>query len=228
MSRISQLFLAGLSLIFLCNWYILRKTEHEIYKNIKNIPKNEVGLVLGTSKLNQNGEENLFYKYRIEAAAKLYYEGKIKTLILSGNNDSKYYNEPLDMKKSLTKLGIPAESLICDYRGVRTYDSILRAKNVFNNKNITIISQKFHDVRALFLAKQFGINAVAYAAQDVPLGYANKTLLREYLARPKAILDVYVLHPAFSKLNIEIPFWEKSAVTSDSISIYLPDSTLVK
>ena len=231
LSKCSFVVILIITLILFCNWFIIRQTETKIYSNLQKIPKNEVGLVLGTSKYLSNGQVNLFFKYRIEAAAKLYYEGKIKQFILSGNNDSEFYNEPLEMKLAMNKLGIPNEIMTLDYNGDRTYDSILRAKELFKNKQFTIISQRFHDVRALFLAKENGIDAVAYAAEDVPNGYANRTIFREYLARPKAFLDVYLIHPAFSKLNEEIPLKKLKKVLfeskSDSISIYLPDTSRV-
>jgi SanA protein len=170
---------------------IVSSTESKNYYSLYNMPSNDVGLVLGTSKAIHGGKENIFFRYRMEAAAKLYREGKVKFLILSGNHDSVFYNEPNDMKKALMSLGVPENVMTLDFAGFRTYDSILRCKEVFNQNNFTIISQPNHNSRALFLANELGINAIAYAAQDVPASY--KTMLREYLARPKAILDVYLL-----------------------------------
>ena len=177
--------------VLLANIWIVFSTEEKNYYTIGSIPSNDVGLVLGTSKAVLGGKENMFFRYRMEAAARLYKEGKIKFLILSGNHDSVFYNEPNDMKKALMSLGVPENVMTLDFAGFRTYDSIIRCKEVFNQQKFTIISQPTHNARALFLAHQLGIDAVAFAAQDVPTGY--KTYLREYLARPKAILDVYLL-----------------------------------
>lgn len=177
--------------VILANVWIVLSTEEKNYYTIGNIPSNDVGLVLGTSKAIHGGKENMFFRYRMEAAARLYKEGKIKFLILSGNHDSVFYNEPNDMKKALMSLGVPENVMTLDFAGFRTYDSIIRCKEVFNQSKFTIISQPTHNARALFLADQLGIDAVAFAAQDVPSGY--KTYLREYFARPKAILDVYFL-----------------------------------
>lgn len=164
-----------------------------------------MALVLGTSKLTEKGKENLFFRYRMEATARLFKEGKVKYIILSGNNDSEYYNEPLDMKKALLNLGVPENVMTLDYAGFRTFDSIIRCKLVFNQDNFTIISQNFHNARALYIARHEGINAIAFAAQDVPNGYSLRTLIREYLARPKAVLDVHLFRPnADVKTNIEI------------------------
>jgi len=180
--------------ILMCNIWIVYSTDDKNYYSLEKLPSNDVGLVLGTSKAVQGGKTNLFYKYRMEAAARLYKEGKVKFLILSGNHDSVFYNEPNDMKKSLMRLGVPENVLILDYAGYRTYDSIIRCKEVFNQRKFTIISQPTHNARALFLANNLGLDAVAFAAQDVQSGY--KTYFREYLARPKAILDVYILDRA--------------------------------
>ncbi len=178
-----------LVLILLGNIWIVLSTTSRNYYDIHTLPSNDVALVLGTSKAVHGGKENLFFKYRMEAAARLYREGKVKYLILSGNHDSVYYNEPADMRQALFKLGVPANVMILDFAGYRTYDSIVRCKKVFNQRRFTIVSQPTHNARALFLAQHLGIDAVAFAAQDV--SPTSKTYIREYLARPKAILDVY-------------------------------------
>ena len=139
----------------------------------------------------------------MEATARLWKEGKVKTLILSGNNDSEYYNEPADMKRALLKLDVPQEAMILDYAGFRTFDSVVRCKTVFGHRKITIISQNFHNIRALYIGNHEGMEAIAFAAQDVPDGYSLRTLVREYLARPYALLDVYILHPRPEKGNVE-------------------------
>lgn len=179
--------------VLLANFWIVLSTEKRNYYFVNEMPTNDVGLVLGTTKSIHGGKENMFFRYRMEAAARLYREGKIKFLILSGNHDSVFYNEPNDMKQSLMSLGVPENIMTLDFAGFRTYDSIIRCKEVFNQSKFTIISQPTHNARALFLAQQVGIDAVAFAAQDVPTGY--KTYIREYFARPKAIIDVYLLNP---------------------------------
>ncbi|MEZ0538559.1 SanA/YdcF family protein [Fibrella arboris] len=185
----------GILLVLLCNWWVVYSTRSQIYFDLNGLPANDVGLVLGTSRFVKGGKENLFFRYRMEATARLWKEGKVKYLILSGNNDSEFYNEPEDMQKALLKLGVPSDVMIPDYAGYRTFDSILRCKDVFKQHHITIISQNFHNARALYIGNHEGINAVAFAAQDVPDGYSLKTLLREYMARPLAMLDVHLLRP---------------------------------
>ena len=179
-------------IVLLCNLIVVLSSRNKIYFNVKSMPSNDVGLVLGTSKFVAKGKENLFFKYRMEATARLFKEGKVKYLILSGNKEQ-YYDEPNDMKKALTTMGVPENAMLMDTAGYRTFDSVLRCKEVYNQQKVTVISQNFHNARALFLCEHEGIEAVGFAAQDVPDGYSVKTLFREYLARPKAMLDVYIL-----------------------------------
>ncbi|WP_199736706.1 SanA/YdcF family protein [Fibrisoma montanum] len=193
----------GVTTVLICNWWVVYSTRDQIYFNIDRLPSNDVGLVLGTSKFVRSGKENLFFRYRMEATARLFKEGKVKYLILSGNNDSEYYNEPVDMKRALLKLGVPETVMLLDYAGYRTFDSVVRCREVFNQQKITIISQNFHNARALYIGNHEGIEAVAFAAQDVPDGYSLRTLIREYLARPYAILDVHIVRPQPEKGNWE-------------------------
>lgn len=181
--------------VLLCNWIVVLTTRHKVFFDIASLPSNDVGLVLGTSKYVAKGKENLFFKYRMEASALLFKEGKVKYLILSGNKEAETYDEPRAMKQALTKLGIPEDVMLLDTAGYRTYDSVVRCREIYGQDRVTVISQNFHNARALYLAEHEGLNAVGFAAQDVPNGYSLKTLLREYLARPKAMLDVYVIRP---------------------------------
>ena len=189
------LVIAALLVVLALNSWIVNVARPYTYFAIDSLPVRNAGLVLGTSKGLQGGGDNLYFKYRMEATARLFKTGKVKYLILSGNNDSEYYNEPQDMQKALLALGIPADAMISDFSGKRTYDSILRAKYLFKENSITIISQNFHTARALYIAHEEGLDAVAFAAQDVPEDYSYYTLIREYLARVKAILDIHLLSP---------------------------------
>lgn len=179
----------------MCNWIVVDTTKNKVFFDLKSLPSNDVGLVLGTSKYVARGKENLFFRYRMEASALLFKEGKVKYLILSGNKEAETYDEPKAMKQALTKLGVPEDAMMLDTAGYRTYDSVIRCREIYGQDRVTVISQNFHNARALYLAGHEGLDAIGFAAQDVPDGYSVKTLLREYLARPKAMLDVYVLKP---------------------------------
>jgi SanA protein len=179
--------------VLLCNWWIEYSTRKQVFFDLQKLPSKDVGLVLGTSKYVAKGKENLFFKYRMEASARLFKEGKVRYLILSGNKEGESYDEPRAMQKALLKLDVPVEFMLLDTAGYRTYDSVLRCKEVYGQTNVIVISQNFHNARALYLCQHKGVEAVGFAAQDVPNGYSFKTIFREYLARPKAMLDVYLL-----------------------------------
>jgi len=170
-------------------------TAGRIYTSIETIPVNDVGLVLGTSKLTKHGKPNLHFNQRIEAASALYHAGKIRHLLVSGDNHVAGYDEPTDMHDALVAAGVPATAIICDYAGFRTLDSVVRAKEIFSLRHCTIISEEFHCPRAVWIAQQHGLDAIAFAAPDVSLkGWSLRADVREQLARSWCAVDLYVLH----------------------------------
>jgi SanA protein len=172
-----------------------KATAGRIYSSLAAVPVNEVGVVLGTSKLTKHGKPNLHFDQRIQAAAALYAAGKVRHLLVSGDNHIKTYDEPDDMKAALIAAGVPAGAITCDYAGFRTLDSVVRAKEVFGLTQCTIISEAFHCPRAVWIAQQHGLDAVAYAAPDVSLkGWSLRADVREELARTWCAVDLFVLH----------------------------------
>jgi SanA protein len=180
-----------LALVFGCNIWIIASTRSQIFYDVSSIPFNDSGLVLGTGKLMEKDRVNQHFVKRIDAAAALYHEGKVKRLILSGD---KGYDEPMEMKRALLQRGVPESALVLDNFGSRTLDSVVRARDVFKCARLTIISERFHDFRALFLSRYYGIDAVAYAPNDLSIRWMIRPTAREYLARVKAVLDLYVLN----------------------------------
>jgi len=188
------------------NYWIVYKAKDAVYSKVNDLPKNKVGLLLGTSKYRAQGGINLYYAYRIDAAVALFNAGKIDYILVSGDNGTEYYDEPTTFKNDLVKRGIPEDRIVLDFAGFRTLDSVLRAKEVFGQESFTIISQKFHNERAVYLAKHFNINAIGFNARDVTHRYGLKTRAREYLARIKASIDVvFNVQPKFlgEKIKIE-------------------------
>lgn len=169
-------------------------TDGQILTDVKKVQPKKVGLVLGTSKYVISGGRNLFFKYRIDATVKLFKAGKIQHILVSGDNGHKSYNEPEEMRKELIKHGIPDHKITLDYAGFRTFDSMIRCKEVFCQTDIILITQRFHLHRAIFLANRFDIDVIGFEAKDVPENYALKTRVREYFARVKALLDIYILN----------------------------------
>lgn len=195
----------GLSLwlllvIIACNVQVNRKTAKALYDDLNLVPACEVGLLLGTNPYLKNGLPNKYFLYRIEAAVQLYQAKKIQYILVSGDNHRNDYNEPEEMKKALIKKGIPETSILMDYAGFRTLDSVVRAKTVFGKERFMIISQRFHNERALYLAQYNHIEAVGFNAQDVTAYYGLKTRVREYLARLKLFIDLWFeVNPKFLK-----------------------------
>ena len=186
--------------------YISYRASDFLYESSADIPKNKVGLLLGTSKYAEGGRINLFYKYRIDAAVELFESGKIDFILVSGDNSTTSYNEPSTFKDDLVARGIPENRIFLDYAGFRTLDSVVRAKEIFGQTSLTIISQKFHNERAIYLAKNHGIEAIAFNAKEVTGSYGLKTDAREYLARVKASMDLlFNKEPKFlgEKISIE-------------------------
>jgi SanA protein len=179
-----------------CNMWVILSTDNQVYTELREIPASKVALVLGTSKRFADGRPNTYFENRINAAARLYKEGKIKHLILSGDNRTKYYNEPRDMKNALLQRGIPEEAITLDYAGLRTLDSMARSKLIFDQDELIVVTQKFHSYRAVFIGEYYDIKTLAYAADDLPLRESMNILFREFLARPMAVLDLYVLRKA--------------------------------
>lgn len=182
---------AGLIILMVvANWLIDTKTKDHLFSDVSLVPYNEVGLLLGTSKYAREGGYNDHYKLRVQTAYELYKAGKIRFILISGDNGTPYYDEPSTIRKDLLSLGVPAENIYRDYAGFRTLDSIIRAKSVFGLDRFTIISQAYHNKRALYIAHSKEIDAVAFNAGDGSNSdISNKT--REVLARVLAVLEVH-------------------------------------
>ncbi len=165
-----------------------------IFHSVDQIPQHQVGLVLGTGKTTARGNLNLHFTQRIAAAAKLYRAGKVRHLLVSGDNHLASYDEPTDMRDALVAAGVPTNAITCDYAGFRTLDSVVRAKTVFGLQEFTIVTEAFHCPRALWIARQHGLEAVAFAAPDLGVRWSARVKARESLARVWCALDLYVLH----------------------------------
>jgi SanA protein len=194
MITIIGLALLAAGLTFAANRACKHAAAGRIFTSLEMVPANDVGLVLGTSRLTRQGKPNLHFNQRIAAAA-LYQAGKVHHLPVSGDNHIASYDEPTDMRDALNAAGVPTEAITCDYAGFRTLDSVIRAKEIFNLQQCTIISEEFHCPRAVWIARQHGLDAVAFAAPDVGLkSWSLRADAREQLARDWCAVDLYVLH----------------------------------
>jgi len=180
-------------------------TNNIIFHDVNKIPRNRVGLLLGTTRFLGNGQENWYFNFRIRAAVNLFNSQKIEYIVISGDNSKKSYNEPLDMKNELIKAGIPPEKIYLDYAGFRTYDSVIRLDKIFGQKKFTIISQDFHIRRAIYIARRLNLQVIGYDAPDVDVYNGFKTKLREKFARILVFIDLMInKEPKFLGERIEI------------------------
>lgn len=176
--------------VFATDRWVTSSTRQQLYNDIQKIPHNKTGLLLGTAKFLKRGQINYYYQYRIDAALALFRAGKIDFILISGDNSTEHYNEPETMLADLVAQGVPKEKIFLDYAGFRTLDSILRCKEVFGENNVTVISQPFHNQRALFIANHKEVAAIGFNARDVNSYGGLRTQAREKLARVKMLLDL--------------------------------------
>lgn len=196
------------TLIFFTIWAnnkISKEIEFFIYSDLSKVPNNKTGLILGTAKYLKNGYKNEYFFNRIDAAVELYNSGKISYIIVSGDNSRKDYDESSDMMSELVERGIPRDNIFLDYAGFRTLDSVIRAKEIFDQNSFIVISQKFHNERAVFLARKYGLSVFGYNAKDVS-HKSYKTKIREVFARDKVFFDLlFNIEPRFYGEKIIIP-----------------------
>jgi SanA protein len=213
--------LAGLAvaLLLLGNLWVVQSTQPYVYSGIEALPQNDVGLLLGTSPWSRKGNESALFQHRIDAAAALYKAGKIRHVLASGANPDSTYNEPRKMYYALVEAGVPPEAITLDFAGFRTLDSVIRATVVFKLDRYTVISQRFHVYRAVFIARSDGVPAIAYAPPETSDRQRRRQLLREALARFNAIIDVFLLKtrprflgdPIYINLDPSVEIPEKEA-----------------
>ena len=177
--------------IGICNGLVKQQAKGRVYSEVSEVPYRKVGLVLGTIPL-VNGRPNRYYQYRMDAAAELYFAHKVSYLLLSGDNHISHYNEPESMRQSLIERGVPDSVIYLDCAGFRTFDSMVRAKKVFAQDSVTVVSQQWHDERAIYIAGHYGLDAIAFCAKDYTAGRRVylKNHLREALAKVKVVLDL--------------------------------------
>lgn len=181
-----------LAVVLFSNLRIRNASLDYLYDSEDTIPGNRVGLVLGTAPFLRKDVANPYFQHRIAAAAKLYHARKVEYLIVSGDNRTRWYNEPEQMRRELVAQGVPDSIIYLDYAGLRTLDSVVRARKIFGQQRFTIISQKFHNQRAVFLARSKGLHAIGFNADDVSLEQNLRTQVREWFARVKVFYDLLI------------------------------------
>jgi|GEM_PF-100247 len=197
--KILKLFAIGAAcvmlLIIMCYYIVVWDASGKTYDNVEEIPHNKVGLLLATSPITPGGAHNYCFENRIKAVYELYKAGKIDFIIVSGGDYSQSRkngcNEPEAIRDSLVARGIPENRIVLDYEGFRAVNSIAKAKQVYNLDSLTLISQKYHNERAIYLADKYALVAIGYNAKPSPICCKRlKNTLREFLARPIMFLDI--------------------------------------
>lgn len=194
----------GLGFLIISNLWVSRYAQYAT-NHLDLLPTELVCLVLGTNKTLANGQPNAFYQHRMEAAAQVYRAGKCQKLIVSGALPTAQYNEPDEMKNSLIVLGVPAEVIFCDYAGIRTLDSVVRFKQIFGQSSGIVVSQEFHNARAIYIAQHHQIQLTGFNAQELSSYRTLKTRLREIFSKGLVVLDVLVFHTKPRYLGDKIP-----------------------
>jgi len=178
--------LAGTLLAWLAERRLDRMAEAWSFTDAAKVPSVDVALVLGTAPIGPEGGPNRYFVYRLDAAAALWKAGKVKYFIVSGSGQ-----EPTAMRAGLIERGVPAEAIYRDPAGYRTWDSVLRARDIYGQKRLVIVSQPFHLDRALFLAREAGLEAWGLEARDVDTPYSVFTELRRFPSALRAYYDVW-------------------------------------
>lgn len=188
---ILSLVLLCIAVIVCCQFIVLNAAKGRTYSDVNQIPHREVGLLLGTNPLGRSGRPNQFFLRRIDAAVAMYEAGKVDRIIISGAKRGEDYDETEAMRQALVSQGVPDSLLVLDGEGFRTIASIKRAKDVFEADTLTLISQQFHNERALFMARHYGIDAIAYNATNTSSRKWKIIMAgRECLSRVKAVFEV--------------------------------------
>lgn len=170
--------------VVLAAWFADRRMAREAadwsFADIAQVPAAEVALVLGTAPIGPEGGPNRYFVYRLDTAAELWKAGKARVLLVSGNKVGESYDEPAAMRAGLMARGVPDEAIRIDDGGYRTRASVLRARDVYGQSRILIVSQRFHVGRALYIAHRAGIEAWGVDARDVDTPYSVFTELRRF------------------------------------------------
>ncbi|WP_289856792.1 ElyC/SanA/YdcF family protein [Duncaniella freteri] len=181
--------------IAVCNILVVNNAKGRTFDNLSDVPTREIGLLLGTSPITPDGAHNYYFDNRMKAAADLYHAGKIRRILVSGGDytmtEKHGCDEPTAMRDSLVAHNVPDTCIIEHWQGWRTINSIEAVKNLYDFDSITIISQKYHNERALYQADHFGLDAVGYNAEPSPIKSSRiRNAIREYMARVKLFIDL--------------------------------------
>lgn len=191
----------------LAQWWVFATSSRWVYQRVEDVPTAPVGIVFG-AKVYESGALSPVLEARVRAAVDLYHAGKVRKLLMTGDNGRASYDEVTAMKRRAVALGVPAVDVVRDFAGFRTYDSCYRAREIFGVDRAVLVTQAFHLNRAVFLARRLGIDAVGFAAPPgMPDYMIRASERRELLARAAAVSDT-LLHRRPKYLGHKEPLFE--------------------
>jgi SanA protein len=196
--RLSFALFAWSSISVLCGVVLIsdqivaRAASGRCFDDLTTCPEVNVALVLGCTPRVSGDRPNRYFTSRMDAAALLYHSGKCRYLLVSGDNGRSDYDEPTAMRDALLDRGVPESAIVRDHAGFDTLDSVLRAREVFGQDAFLVVSQAFHNERAICIARHHGIDAHGWNAEAVKGASAAKTRFREKIARVKTMLDLHL------------------------------------
>ncbi len=194
------------------NWFMIVLSSDQYSADLKQVPEAQAAMVLGASVIAGKKPSGILLE-RLDRAVELYRHKKVQKLLLSGDNTKKYYDEVNVMKDYVLRRNVAAADIFLDHNGLRTLDSIYRAKHVFKARKLIIVTQDFHLPRALFLANHIGLKSYGYAANSGRVDISLKMKLREFSARVLAFLDAYVLESKPRYLGKTTPLSKNGRIT---------------
>ncbi|MBA2779995.1 SanA/YdcF family protein [Billgrantia kenyensis] len=212
---LGALLLLGLLLFVSANLWVLGKTHARIEHDLPLCGPERVGIVFGTSHWTRSGVRNPYFDARINAASRLLRLGRVEHLLLSGDNRTRQYNEPITMWRDLRSQHVRDEDMTLDYAGFSTFDTLARARDVFGVEQVLLVTQKWHLPRALFIADALGLEARGCSAPSRPVAGVWRLQAREWMARAATVGDLYLWgrEPYFlgplEPLNIAPPAWRQ-------------------
>jgi vancomycin permeability regulator SanA len=181
-------------------------TDQDRYDQLYDTPHHKVAIVFGAG-VQPNGEPTPYLKRRVETGASLYRHHKVDILLLSGDNRTSHYNEPVAMKKYAQRLGVPADRIVLDYGGYSTYDTCYRAHAIFGLREAVLVSHGYHLPRAMTTCNRLGVQSVGVATQPMSIpgrDYSLNYIVREVLSTDKAMVEL-LFRPKPAVLGVPEP-----------------------
>jgi len=183
--------------IFLLSPFLIQKVEQKNIFTLETIPQKEIAIVFGAGVKDNGAPSDALYD-RLTVAANLYNEGKVIKILVSGDNSTQNYNEPEVMSQTLQNdFAIPAGAISEDYAGRRTYDTCIRAKEIWGISEAILVTQDFHLPRAIYTCSAIGVESIGISASLQPYIFDSFYLVREYVATLKMLVDLYVWSPEY-------------------------------